>query len=702
MPQVARPTADSVPEALPRTNTLSQLVLLNNAQMRADQVPELGAVARDTSMGSVSGPMDTLSDQTQAQSKRSKIGQGKKKPKKLGCYGALAATIAPELAALRVPAREAEPVDVESREPEVQEDDAVINVRDNPEFAAQKIGPVQEDKPYKDMKEEGTRTPSKKASTDMSVDIEAFAAEERKDSIVTQPTDEVHKMQKQEEMLVEAHSGVDSAVPNIPDEKMKKPVKPTKPKSCYVSLAEVVGPELAALKVQNPENQGTECVAHSGTANELAGPATNLQQGQNYQTQRTAGITTEQSVMSQRQPPRPIGHVRTNTSLRHQRHHYHRLPASQTGATMAVARVRTMNALGNRSYHSQSFQRQSVTPPSEAPRDINRIRVRRNRRLPANLGEVTAAELDDLRWRLQTTLHVLTTDGPGAMNQGHDSLWTGTNELPATAATSAEPENQLGDQFTESFQNLAVSGEKRITADTDEGLSVGKHKSKKRKGPKKKSCYVQLAADIGPELANLNVRKPDDDVREVNETAALPEREPPEPFIFVTSDGELNEEMPSSSPDPLPERQLLVDLPDTPATPSDVTDGHHLHPAGAEEELVDVEQVLEPEAVCEVIDDVRMEQDDKDVRVEGATCNLEDSVGSTVVVDALGDVLTEVSYPDRLVLSNVPVLLSLHVLTLLVTAGTTSSRCQAITNGYGFIQQRLIWYVCRLWDMVFS
>ena len=258
-----------------------QLAALNIAQTSVNQVPKAANnETGNSSMDLVSGHTTSSADQVPAQSKRSKQ-KGKKKSKKtkkLGCYEALAAAIAPELAALRVPAREAELVDVESREPVVQEDNGVLNVRDNPEFAAQLLGPVQEDQSSVTV-ETGKPVVSFKEPVVASLGPEVMdVVEKEKDTIITHPTDDMEEEEPPVESAARCYQGVSSVVPVVADKNVKRPYQPSKPKKCYVGLAEAVGPQLAALNLQNLESQGTEgapVAQRNDTTMEQDDPATN-------------------------------------------------------------------------------------------------------------------------------------------------------------------------------------------------------------------------------------------------------------------------------------------------------------------------------------------------------------------------------------------------------------------------------------------
>ena len=256
-----------------------------------------------------------------------KLEQSKKKSQRLkrrGCYEDLAMAIGPELAATKVSSREPEPDIInETRQPGYQLDSGVIDVRKCPEFSALKLGPTQEEQPQI-LGAECTQTLGPSGNT------------------CTTPT----------------QCEIDLAMDVIPPQKVKEAVKESKPKSCYVPFEDDNGPMLAALEVQEKENQDLATSKPSARTEEN----TSGKQG-------ATRLSTEQNVTT---------------------------PFT----------IQQPTALTMKQQPSKLTTEQQVMPERNSFRNIRRI----GSRLPSNLGEVSTDELNYLRYKLQNTLRVLERD----------------------------------------------------------------------------------------------------------------------------------------------------------------------------------------------------------------------------------------------------------------------------------------------------
>lgn len=520
--------------------TVQQLQMPSTSQTAVDQLVKQPAASgshfKDASGDSTSCQTNTSTDHTGTVPEKIEKVQKKKKSnkqKKRSCYGDLAMAIGHELAQLKVQTKESEPINTETEEQVDCADNEFINVRDYPELSAMKLGPLQEGQPPK------------------GCDIQSINSDG--------------------ESEVSGQYGVDHSLQEVPEEKVKKPVKvaKNKRKGCYVELAENIAPMLQALNIKDKENQdqsaqpirtSTEVrapVLQGATAEQQGSPVTTGQQAATLITKDQATTVTSKG---QTKPERP---------------------------------------------YFKEFRRAS-------------------RRLPQNLEEVSADELDALRTKLQNTLHVLTRDEIDRVDS-------------QDFAVVAPPENdQMGLQMMQQSQSSYLSGEKRIKADTDEGAITKKHKSKKRKGPKKPSCYVQLAADIASDLANLQVKVHKDDIREIKSDAVATDTESSEPFIVVTSVGELKEEMVLGSLDACQEKNQPVNSLETCDNSAGTAANTPIYPGGITAKADDVEQ---RNTLSSVHDGEVKEQESNDLSVEA---NVNQSMRSTVVAEAFGDVLTTV------------------------------------------------------------
>ena len=182
-----------------------------------------------------------------------------KKSKRKGCYEDLAIAIGPELAVLAAPSIEPnKPRKTESTDPAINSaNNGLINTFHSTNGAGQAIGPMEHNQPI--MAEHNAFPSAQRwkdsASSGVTVDIHVMAnvVQGKKRSIVTHPTDAFEEKETpMEQSVARSFSGVSSAVPVIEDGQLKKPHQTSKPKSWYFDLAEVIGPQLAAMNVQTP------------------------------------------------------------------------------------------------------------------------------------------------------------------------------------------------------------------------------------------------------------------------------------------------------------------------------------------------------------------------------------------------------------------------------------------------------------------